>query len=175
MKTFNGIPISEIRVLVLAIVYTILFLALAIVMLFWLHVMLSLKNPKERLHIKRIRERSATDEAAKKQLEKIERKNKRRRERRKGDRITEILFGSFVVCFLVVLLVVGVMASWIDYAKKDYVVYTGDITVYEQMRHSHIELDDGTTVWGIGDFEEEDTCGTVVYSKRTKQFLGGRN
>jgi hypothetical protein len=43
------------------------------------------------------------------------------------------------------------------------------------MKHSRIELEDGTTIWGIGDFKEEDSYGTVVYSKRTKQFLGGNN
>ena len=43
------------------------------------------------------------------------------------------------------------------------------------LRRSRVELDDGTTIWGIGDFDEEDTYGTVVYSRRTKQFLGGGN
>ena len=51
---------------------------------------------------------------------------------------------------------------------------TGEISVHGQMRHSYIELEDGTTVWGRGDFDAEDMYGTVVYSKRTKEFLGGR-
>ena len=41
------------------------------------------------------------------------------------------------------------------------------------MKRSRIILDDGTVVWGIGDFVEEDTYGTVVYSRRSKDFLGG--
>ena len=41
------------------------------------------------------------------------------------------------------------------------------------MKNSRIELDNGTVVWGIGDFNEHDTYGTVVYSRRTNQFLGG--
>ena len=68
----------------------------------------------------------------------------------------------------------AVIPGWTDYAEKDYVVYTGEISVHGQMRHSYIELEDGTTVWGRGDFDAEDTYGTVVYSKRTKEFLGGR-
>lgn len=75
----------------------------------------------------------------------------------------------------VVMLAWGVIPGWTDYIRKDYVVYTGEITVYNQMKRSRIELEDGTTIWGRGDFNEEDTYGTVVYSRRTKLFLGGGN
>ena len=73
----------------------------------------------------------------------------------------------------VAILAWGIIPGWTDYIRKDYVVYKGEITVYQQMRSSRIELEDGTVVWGIGDFDEHDTYGTVVYSRRTKQFLGG--
>ena len=73
----------------------------------------------------------------------------------------------------IVILAWGVIPGWTDYVKKDYVVYKGEITVYQQTRRSRIELEDGTTVWGTGNFDQEDTYGTVIYSRRTKQFLGG--
>ena len=40
------------------------------------------------------------------------------------------------------------------------------------MKNSRIELADGTTVWGNGDFDPDDTYGTVVYAKRSNRLLG---
>ena len=134
-----------------------------------------MKNPKERQHLRKLKEKAQTDETARRQLEKIERKNKRRRQRNKDNIITDIIIWSATVCLAVAILAWGVLPGWTDYLRKDYVVYTSEITVHNQMKHSRIDLEDGTTIWGIGDFNEEDTYGTVVYSRRTKQFLGGGN
>ena len=142
---------------------------------FWLYISLTMKNPKERQHLRKLKEKAQTDETARRQLEKIERKNKRRRQRNKDNIITDIIIWSATVCLAVAILAWGVISGWTDYIRKDYVVYIGEITVHNQMKHSRIELEDGTTIWGIGDFNEEDTYGTVVYSRRTKQFLGGGN
>ena len=175
MDLYNGIPISEIRLIVHSVVFTILFIGLMIAVGFWVHSLKSMKNPKEKERLKKLREKAQSDENAKKQLEKIERKNKRRRQRNKDNIITDVVIWSITVCFAVVILAWGIIPGWLDYVKKDYVVYSGEITVYEQMKRSRIELEDGTTIWGRGDFNEEDTYGTVVYSKRTKHFLGGKN
>ena len=175
MDMYNGIPISEIRLIVHSVVFTILFIGLMIAVGFWVHSLKSIKNPKEKERLKKLREKAQSDENAKKQLEKIERKNKRRRQRNKDNIITDVVILSITVCLAVVILAWVIIPGWLDYAKKDYVVYSGEITVYEQMKHSRIELEDGTTIWGRGDFNEEDTYGTVVYSKRTKRFLGGKN
>ena len=175
MDMYNGIPISEIGLIVHSVVFTILFIGLMIAVGFWVHSLKSIKNPKEKERLKKLREKAQSDENAKKQLEKIERKNKRRRQRNKDNIITDVVIFSITVCLAVVILAWAIIPGWLDYAKKDYVVYSGEITVYEQMKHSRIELEDGTTIWGRGDFNEEDTYGTVVYSKRTKQFLGGKN
>ena len=175
MDMYNGIPISEIRLIVHSVVFTILFIGLIIAVGFWVHSFKSMKNPKEKERLKKLREKVQSDENAKKQLEKIERKNKRRRQRNKDNIITDVVILSITVCLAVVILAWAIIPGWLDYAKKDYVVYSGEITVYEQMKRSRIELEDGTTIWGRGDFNEEDTYGTVVYSKRTKQFLGGKN
>ena len=175
MDMYNGIPISEIRLIVHSVVFTILFIGLMIAVGFWVHSLKSMKNPKEKERLKKLRKKAQSDENAKKQLEKIERKNKRRRQRNKDNIITDVVIFSITVCFAVVILAWAIIPGWLDYAKKDYVVYSGEITVYEQMKRSRIELEDGTTIRGRGDFNEEDTYGTVVYSKRTKQFLGGKN
>ena len=170
---FDGIPISELRLIVHSIIFTIMFIGLMVAVGFWAYTSLTLKNPKEKEHLRRLKEKAQSDDFAKKQLEKIKRKNKRRRKRERKNIVTDVFIWSISVCVGVAILVWGIIPGWTDYIRKDYVVYTGEITVYQQMKNSRIELEDGTVVWGIGDFDEHDTYGTVVYSRRTKQFLGG--
>ena len=169
----DGIPISELILIVHSIIFTILFIGLMVAVGFWAYTSLTLKNPKEKEHLRRLKEKARSDELAKKQLEKLERRNKRRNKREKENIITDIFIWSISVYVGVAILAWGIIPGWTDYIRKDYVVYKGEITVYQQMRSSRIEFEDGTVVWGIGDFDEHDTYGTVVYSRRTKQFLGG--
>ena len=169
---FDGIPISELRLIVHSIIFTILFIGLMVAVGFWTYTSLTLKNPKEKEHLRRLKEKAQSDELAKKQFEKLERRNKRRRRQEKNI-ITDVFIWSISVCVGVAILVWGIIPGWTDYIRKDYVVYKGEITVYQQMKNSRIELDNGTVIWGIGDFNEHDTYGTVVYSRRTNQFLGG--
>ena len=173
MKYINGIQISELRLIVHSIIFTILFIGLMVAVGFWVYTSLKLKNPKEKEHLRKLKEKAQSDELAKKQFEKLERKNKRRRKRERKNIITDVFIWNISVCVGVAILVWGIIPGWTDYIRKDYVVYKGEITVYQQMKNSRIELEDGTVVWGIGDFDEHDTYGTVVYSRRTKQFLGG--
>ena len=169
----DGIPISELRLIVHSIIFTILFIGLMVAVGFWAYTSLTLKNPKEKEHLRRLKEKAQSDELAKKQFEKLERRNKRRRRRERKNIVTDVFIWSISVCVGVAILVWGIIPGWTDYIRKDYVVYTGEITVYQQMKNSRIELDNGTVIWGRGDFNEHDTYGTVVYSRRTKQFLGG--
>ena len=169
----DGIPISELRLIVHSIIFTILFIGLMVAVGFWAYTSLTLKNPKEKEHLRRLKEKAQSDELAKKQFEKLERKNKRRRRRERKNIVTDVFIWSISVCVGVAILVWGIIPGWTDYIRKDYVVYTGEITVYQQMKNSRIELDNGTVIWGTGDFNEHDTYGTVVYSRRTKEFLGG--
>ena len=175
MDMYNGIAISELRLIVHSVTFTILFLGLTVAVGFWVYASLKIKNPKEKEHLRKLGEKAQNDEIAKKQLEKIKRKNKSRHKREKENIITDIIIWSVSICLAIAILAWGIIPGWTDYAKKDYVVYTGEITVYQQMKRSRIELSDGTTIWGIGNFVEEDTYGTVIYSRRTKQFLGGSN
>lgn len=80
-----------------------------------------------------------------------------------------------MIGFTAVDLSLGIVPNLTDYVRKDYVVYTGEIEVCIQGKSSYIELEDGTVVRGRGDFDSDDTYGTVVYSKRSKLFLGGIN
>ena len=175
MSMYNGIPISELGLIVHSVVFTILFLGLAVAFGFWLYTSLTMKNPKEKDRLLKLKEKAKNDELAKKQLKKIERKNKRRRMREKENIIADVFIWGLSICVAAVILAWAVIPGWADYVSKDYVVYTGEITVYNQMKRSRIELEDGTTVWGRGDFDEGDKYGTVIYSKRTKLFLGGSN
>ena len=169
----DGIPISELRLIVHSIIFTILFIGLMVAVEFWVYTSLTLKNPKRKEYLRKLKEKAQSDDFAKKQLEKIKRRNKRRHKRERKNIITDVFIWSISICVGVAILVWGIIPGWTDYIRKDYFVYTGEITVYQQMKNSRIELDDGTVIWGIGDFNEHDTYGTVVYSKRTKQFLGG--
>ena len=173
MKYINGIQISELRLIVHSTHFTILLLGLVVIMGFWVYTSLTMKKQKEKEHLRKLKEKARSDELAKKRLEKLERRNKRRNKREKENIITDIFIWSISVCVGIAILAWAIIPGWTDYIWKDYVVYKGEITVYQQLRSSRIELEDGTVVWGIGDFDEHDTCGTVVYSRRTKQFLGG--
>ena len=173
MKTFNGIPISEYVVLVHSIIFSVLLLGVLAAFGFWLYTMKRMKNPKERQRLRNLKEKSRDDETAKKQLEKIERRNKRRRRRDREGVIVNVLIWCFLIGFTAVDLSLGIVPSFTDYVRKDYVVYTGEIEVCIQGKSSYIELEDGTVVKGRGDFDSDDTYGTIVYSKRSKLFLGG--
>ena len=173
MKTFNGIPISEYVVLVHSIIFSVLLLGVLAAFGFWLYTMKRMKNPKERQRLRNLKAKSRDDETAKKQLEKMERRNKRRRRHDREGVIVNVLIWCLSICFSVTVLSLGIVPSLTDYIRKDYVVYTGDIEVCIQGKRSYIELEDGTVVKGRGDFDSDDTYGTVVYSKRSKLFLGG--
>ncbi len=167
---YNGMPISEWRLVALAIVYATLFLLLLVVLVLWGSTALSMKDPKEKALVKRLKEKAETDSFAQKRLAKIERRQKRERRNTRADRILFCLS----VAFCLVILVCAVLPTWTDFLRKDYVVYTGEVTVVYVSKNSRVMLADGTTVWGIGDLEEGDTYGTVVYSRRSKQLLSGQ-
>lgn len=173
MNSFNGIPISESRLLVHGIIFTVMLALLTVAFGYYLYASLTMKGKNERAHLKKLKEKAQTDELAKKRLQKIERKSRRQCERRRSDRFFEAFIMGISVCLAVTILFWAVIPAWTDYARKDYAVYTGEIKVNSQTRNPYIKLGDGTTVWGRGDFDTDDTYGTVVYSRRTKQFLGG--
>ena len=172
MNTYMGIPISEHRFLTHTILFTVLFALLLAAAFIWMALSLSMKNKKDRQHVRNLKRRAKNDDVAKKQLEKIKRKNKRRRYGHKGRVVVEIVCWMLFIAFAAVLLLWCVIPGWMDFIKKDYVVYTGGIKVVGSLRQSHVELEDGTVVWGRGVLNADDTHGTVVFAKRSKMLLG---
>jgi len=173
MSVYNGIPISEYRLPIIYIIYILLYVALLVAALFLLHQILGGRNKKSAQRLKILREKAVTDEQAAKQLAKMERKIKRRRKKNRGDLIFYV-FLFVMVIGVELFAVIGNIAPLVtDYIVKDYVVYTGDIEVCYKFNRPYIELEDGTIVRGGTVLTEEDSYGTVVYSKRSKIALGG--
>ena len=174
MNTYNGIPISEYRLPVVYIIYILLAVALLVAALFLLYSILSGRNKKSSQRMKMLREKASTDEQAAKQLEKMERKIKRRRKKNRGDLIYYMFLFAMVIGFELFIVIGGIAPLVTDHIVKDYVVYTGEIKVCDNFKRPYIELEDGTVVSGGTILSEEDTYGTVVYAKRSKIALGGK-
>ncbi|MBP3437119.1 MAG: hypothetical protein J6K61_04335 [Clostridia bacterium] len=147
MTTFNGIAISESRLLNHNIIVTaILILCLALLIFLLCHTIKRYKKFNEK-------------------------KGKIR-----NTFVANFIVIGILFCLIIVFGVFSVLPSWTDYIKKDYVIYIGDFSVNDSNTKygSHILLNDGTTLTGAADFDAEDTNGHVVYSKRSKITLGGQ-
>ena len=173
MSTYNGISISEYRLPVTYIIYIFLAVALIIAASFLLYQILSEQNKKTIQRIKVLRKKAETDEQAAKQLAKMERKIKNQKKKNKGNIVFHIFLFALVLGFELFIIIGGIAPLIADHVVKDYVVYTGKIKVCRNFKPRYIELEDGTVVSGGTNLTEEDTYGTVVYSKRSKIALGG--
>ena len=175
MNSFQGIPISEVWLLIQTVFFTGMLLLLLAAIIAYVVISLSMKNPKARRRIKNLQKRAKSDESARKQLEKLEARNRRRRRRNRSNVISDVIIYSLALAVGILIASWAVIPGWTDYAVKDYVVYTGEITVVRAGKRSHITLDDGTDVYGsgLGLFDIDDTYGTVVYAKRSRIYLGG--
>lgn len=175
MHTYNGIEIYEWRLLLRFGWAPILFVIAIIVLALFIRSLIPQRDKKQKDRIEKLKERSATDETAKKRLAKIERQIEKKRKLCKKELIFDLLLCAFLTVLSVLTLAFGIIAPVTDYVTKDYIVYTGEITVYQVTGHnSQIQLPDGTRVWGIADFTKKDTYGTVVYTRRSMTVLGGR-
>ena len=174
MNELAGIPISELRLLVETVVFTLLFSAALVAFGFAVYTQSNLSDRRKRRHLKRLRERAKTDETARLRLEKQERKQKARRKRNRRNILYDILILILCGGLCLALLLLAVIPGWTDYCRKDYVVYSGEFSVYAMPKHSRIRLPDGTTIWGRGNFDAEDTDGTLVYARRSKILMGGQ-
>ena len=173
MDTYNGIAISEYRLPVMYTICILLAVALLVAAFFLLHQILSGRDKKVAQRLKMLRANAATDEHAAKKLTKMERKIKRQRKKNRGDLIFYVVLFAMVIGFELFAVIGGIAPLVTDHIVKDYVVYTGEIKVYDNFKRPYIELEDGTIVRGGTSLSEEDTYGTVVYSKRSKIALGG--
>ncbi|MBQ7968545.1 MAG: hypothetical protein IJ292_01850 [Clostridia bacterium] len=173
MSIYKGVSISEYRLPVMYVIYIFLAVALVVAALFLLYQILSDRNKKTIQRIKKLRKKAENDEQSAKQLTKMERKIKRQKKKKRGV-ITFYIFLFVLVLGYEMFIIIGWIAPLVtDHVVKDYVVYTGEIKVCDNFKSPYIELEDGTIVRGGTNLTEEDTYGTVVYSRRSKIALGG--
>ena len=170
---YNDIAINEGKLLANNIVSTLIFLFLIVICVMVFCVYRCKENPKTQNRMKRLKVKAETDSNAKKQLEKLESKQKKR----KKDGISDkVLIFSLLLVLIAMNLFIAVIPGWTDYIKKDYIVYGGDLNVeYEVHRHirsSSIILEDGTVLSGGFGLDEGKHSETIVYAKRTKIVIG---
>lgn len=172
MSIFQGVPINEYRLLIYYGFAPILIIAALIGIWLCLYNLFGGQDKKAARNLKSLEKRAKTDAVASARFEKLKRKTERRKKRNRSERLWEI--GILILLIVVALFTfyVAIARPVTEYIHKDYVVYTGEISVYRYVRHSRIVLDDGTVVWGVGGLTEEDTYGTIVYTRKGKVVLG---
>lgn len=175
MNTYSGVPISEAKLIVNIIIFSVMFILLLAVLGFWIYSIISSKDKTAQQHLKKLREKAQSDAIAKKKLEKIERRKKREKKKNAHNIIFDAVVMGLCTILSIAILVFCIIPATTDYVKKDYVVYTGKLEVCDFITEPYINLDDGTQVWGKAYFDEGDSYGTVVYSKRTRRLLGSRD
>ncbi len=180
MTSINGIPLNEWRLLLhfgIFAIMSIIMLGASAFLLWYITIQRTNKKGSER--IQKLKERAATDEKARVQLEKLQRKRRRKKARDKPQLIREIAFFLLPLGLGLLLLCVGVIPTLTDYITKDYVVYSGSfkVEITHSGRHSssHIILEDGTRLNGTAGLRRDDTSGTVIYAKRSKLPLGAKS
>ena len=185
MEFFEHIPISEhylIANIVFSIILIILSTACAGIVLFIVireKKDMKQKKEKEKQKADKIRQNANTDPRALSVATRLERKSERRYQRDKKQGRWHFFRCAFLFTLAIAVIAINLFGvlipTWTDYAIKDYVTYTGKIEVtHYTSRPDFITLEDGTVVFGIGDFHSKDTYGTVVYAKRSKRLLGGK-
>ena len=174
MDCFNGIEIAEYKLLTHSIFFSVFFI-IGIVLTIVVIVITNgnyFKSNSRNVYYE-LEKRAQTDDLAKKRLEKLKRKAKKKRKQKIADIIFECFLLILCMGIAIVSLLVGVIPGWTDYIKKDYVVYTGEIAVYDNYKHGYITIEDGTKIEGTSIFDSNDKSGTLVYSKRMRIALGG--
>lgn len=184
MEFFQGVPISEGKLIVYALVaaaFTLILIAAAALHLYQLKDPKNKKKAKELAHQKKLRMRADSDPVAKAQLERIERKSKKNGQQSKWLKVGNVaLLVLIFVC--VAVNIIGILVPiTMDLICKDYVLYTGELAYQDSVtitrtiiRRTDLVLVDGTALTGTAGFTREDTYGTVVYAKRSKIALGGQ-
>ena len=172
MKSFDGIEISEFRLLTETVVMTLLAVIVITVTIICCRILFTGRDKKKLLHLKKLKEKASCDEVAKKKLDKLERKHKRQRKRGRSDFVTSVVILTLCISLALTDIFLCVIPGWTDYIKKDYAVYTGEFKVVDSIRRPNIVLEDGTRVWGDSIYDGDDNYGTIVYAKRSCRLLG---
>lgn len=169
---YNGIHINEGKLLANNIIFTLILLLTIAIAAFAFLTYRNGENKKMKDRIKRLKAMAKIDTDANRQLERLERKRKKQRNH---GMLEKVLILSLLLALILINLFVAVIPGWMDYVKKDYIVYGGDLdleyTVHRYIKSSTITLDDGTVLSGIFGLDEGKHNETIVYSKRTKIVL----
>ena len=180
MTLYQGVPVNEWKLL-LYFAFSFFFVVLcfaAAAFILWYTIILK-TNKKGNKRIRKLTEKAATDEKAKLQLEKLQRKRKRKKAQDKPALLRKLAFFLISLTLGIVILCTGAIPLLTDYIKKDYIVYTGCFTVETEYNgrfiSNSVTLEDGTCLSDSAGLRGDDTYGTVVYTKRTKITLGGRS
>ena len=170
---YSGIEVNEGKLLANNIVFTFILLFLIAISVFALFVFRDRENVKAKERFKHLKSKAKTDPNAQKQLNKLERKRKKRK---KDGILDKVIIFSLLLVLISISLFVAVIPGWTDYIKKDYVVYSGDLSVeyevHRYIRSATITLEDGTVLtgaFGLGDGKHTEA---IVYSRRTKIVIG---
>ena len=166
---FEGIAISQVRLIGLNTFFSVLALALIVAVIFFAYVSY---NPDARKAKNRLRELAAKPNKGPSTRRKIA-KLQNRLAKEKKERRQDWWMYAICVSMIALLLALFVIPGWTDYACKDYVVYEGTFTVDRAGKHTYLILEDGTRLLGGIGLEEGTHEGQVVYTKRTKITLGG--
>ena len=170
--TVNGIQISEFNLLANCIIYSVLLLltlAVGVVAAILLH---DKDGRRAKKRMRALAARAESDPIARARLEKLRRKSGRGKKERV---VTNIIIWGLLAVLITVNLCFATVPCWVDYATKDYVVYTGNFTAHDYMKRDHIILENGTYLNGRGGYEDGEWFGKVVYSRRSRIVLNDRD
>lgn len=171
---YNGIELAEWKLLFVVIFTNVFLLAALAIAIASYFIMREKRNKKEEARIKKLRELAKNDAVAAKQLRKMERKKKNRRNR-DIEMKTEVIFSSIIIIILTVISIFHLtIPACKDYTIKDYVVYEGEFEVFRTQNKSRIRLEAGTILSGSAGFSYGEHEGTLVYAKRCEVVLGGK-
>ena len=170
---YNGIEIAEWKLLFVVIFTNVFLLAALIIVIASYFIMREKRNKKEESRIKKLRELAQNDAVAAKQLRKMERKKKNRRNRDIELRTETIIADIAIIILFIISIFYITIPAWTDYTIKDYVVYEGEFEVFRTQKRGRIRLEDGTVLSGSAGFEYGEHEGTLVYARRSNVVLGG--
>ena len=122
MKYINGIQISELRLIVHSTIFTILLLGLVVVIGFWVYTSLTMKKPKEKEHLRKLKEKAQSDELAKNSLKSLNVETSAEISERKKTSLQTFLFGAY--------LFVWVSLSWLGVSFQGGQIIFGKIMLF---------------------------------------------
>lgn len=170
----DGVAVSDGALLAQNILFTVLCFFIIAVGVAGFFLILDKDERRIRRRIKeRIKALENVEEKNPKVQKRLEKSIKALKKRRKNKENSGITF-AFCTCTLVFLLVffILVIPGWVDYSRKDYIVYEGEFECFSGGKNSYILLDDGTKLDGRCGLSSGEYYGRIVYSRRTRRALG---